>query len=256
MGISQFTPYAVGTAAENKKLRSKELIIVPQEILPFLDGELRDSPTEFNFSGQDADGTAYQGTVTSNNTIRALWLPESSNRVTAPDVRRGERVIVYRFGDSDKYFWRPMGLDDHLRKLETVIFAISATTSESKTELDIESCYFVEISSHMKHFFIHTSRANGELAAYDLELSGGEGKAILADDLGNSFLLNSVETLIKLENADGSYHELNKQNIKSYAPAKLEFVAGQEASVTVGGTKMTWLPGMTRLKTPTFKGSR
>ena len=256
MHISQLVPFAIGTAAENKKLRSHELIVLPQEVLPFVDGELKENPTPLEFSGTDSKGQAYQGKITTDNVIRALWLPESSNRVTSPDVRRGERIVLYRFGDSDQYYWRPMGLDDHLRKLETIIFAISATKDESKKTLDIESCYFVEMSSHTKQITVHTSKANGEAFAYDFQIDADLSKVLLTDDGGNYFLLDSANTHIRMENADGTYYELDKQKIKGYAPQTIDFIAGQRMSVTVGGTKMTWLPGQTILKTPVFTGLR
>lgn len=256
MQISQLVPYAVGTAAENKKLRSRELLVIPHEHFPFLDGELNAGTKPLEFSGVDSGGGNYQGSVDTSNDVRALWLPESSNRVTAPDVRRGERILLYRYGDSDQYFWRPMGLDDHLRKLETVVFAISATTDESKQELDVESCYFFEMSSHTKQITVHTSKANGERFAYDFQIDAEESKVLLTDDAGNYFLLDSANSHLRMENADGTYYELDKQKIKGYAPQTIDFEAGQRMSVTVGGTKMDWTPGVTTLKTPKFDGKR
>lgn len=256
MHVSQLVPFSIGTAAENKKLRSRELLVMPQEILPFVDGELKENQTPMEFDGVDSTGKVYQGNVTTDNVIRALWLPESSNRVTPPDVRRGERIVLYRFGDTDQYYWRPMGLDDHLRKLETVVFAISATKDESKTTLDVESCYFFEMSSHTKQITVHTSKANGEAFAYDFQIDAEESKVLLTDDGGNYFLLDSANSHLRMENAAGTYYELDKQKIKGYAPQTIDFEAGQRMSVTVGGTKMDWTPGVTTLKTPKFDGKR
>lgn len=246
MQVSQFTCYAVGTAAENKALKSKTLKVTPHEQLPFLDGELRENPTPLAYASTDADGLQSQGQVFSDNVVEALWLPENSNRVTAPDIRRGERILLYRYGDAEQIYWRPMGLDEHLRKLETVVLAISANPTEGNEVLDPSQCYFIEISSHLQHIVLQTCKAGGELVAYTLKLDMAAGQFVMMDDMGNHMFMDSQEAHLRLMNYYQSLVEMNKR--------KVRIKGDEEVLIESGGTRMSLTPGGTVLKTPRFDG--
>jgi hypothetical protein len=127
MEVSVFRTVGIGRIDTNKELGSKTVDVVPIEWLPMRDGELTGNETAETYQTKDIDGNAVSGGMISSNSITATWLPSGSNRLTAPDVRRGERVEILQTADHDKYYWRTMGLDDNLRKLETIIFGISAT---------------------------------------------------------------------------------------------------------------------------------
>ncbi len=254
MNASMFKLYAVGVAAENKKRNSRELKIAPTEAFPFLDGELVENPTEMGFKGVDEDNQAYEGTVFTDNVINATWLPSSSNRVTAPDVRRGERIEIWRVGDVDQFYWRPMGLDDHLRKLETVIFAISGNPNEGNEVLDIDNCYFIEFSTHTKQVTLSTSTANGEPFAYTFQFNTDQGNVLLQDDIGNEFYMDSAQRQLKLINAMGSFIDIDKKNITINAVEKIHAKAASSIVLETGATKMTLTPSGTTLATPSFKG--
>src|SRR5690606_22162241 len=152
---------------------------------------------------------------------------ESSNRYTAPDVRRGERVILYTYGDTNQFYWRPLGLDDHLRKLETIVWAISATRDETKTTLDLETCYIVEFSSHAKAISISTCKADGEPFAYDIQLNTKDGRFTIQDDAagadkeGNLWLFDSANTHFRMQNIDGTLLELKKIDVNVVVPGTL-----------------------------------
>lgn len=256
MNVSMFRPYSLGIAAENKSLKSKELTISPIEHLPFVDGELVSNPTALDFFGVDESNQQYEGKIATDNVLTATWLPESNNRVTAPDIRRGERVIVYRVADSDKFYWRSLGLDDHLRKLETVIFAISGNPNEGSEVLDPTTCYFVEISTHTKNVVFQTSKANGEPFSYRFQFNTAEGNVTLDDDIGNQFYLDSQEHYLMLKNTDETKVELDKRDLFLTAIDNIKMKAGKSIVQETGGTKMTLTPGSTTLKTPVFKGEK
>lgn len=273
MKATMFQPFSIGVVAENKALKSKVIKVTPSEDLPFIDGEIKENVTATAYAGTDDRGTPYEGTATTDNTIDATWLPYGTNRVTAPDVRRGMRVMLYRMGEDDgkagNVYWRSMGWDDHLMKLETVIFAFSATVDASKDVIDVESCYFVEVSTHQKHLLMHTSSANGEPFEYLFKFNTEIGDVTLTDDINNKIYMNSGEHQILLENADGAKVELNKKDIYGWAPQNmfLEAVnnidvkagnavnlkAGTGFFFTTGGTTFDLTPGGTTLTTPAFK---
>jgi hypothetical protein len=252
MQASCFQNVALGIVAENKAMKdasgkfNRTILVTDIESLNMTNGEIRSNPEQLESSGVDATGKVYNSAVVVDQVIEATWVPFLSNRLTAPDVRRGERVRLWRSGDADKYYWSTMGLDENLRKLETVIFAFSGTQDESQTELDLENCYYFEVSTHNKTITLQTSASNGEPFRYTAQINAAEGAFLIEDDVGNSFELDSTENRLTLENADDSKVELNR--------GKIAIVANEEVSLTVGGTKQVWKPSITTLKTPKFAG--
>ena len=211
--ISKLAVYSIGVVAANKELTSKEIEVTPIEDAPMTNGEVTDEGTKVNAKATDTNDAAYQTEVPTSNTVKAQWLPlGNTNRITAPDVRRGEKVVLYRFADQDKFWWVTLEDDIRLRKLETVIFAISGTRDEN-AEATSENTYFMEWSTHKKLFHIHTSKADGEPFAYDLQINAKDGIIILQDDDGNSFSLDSRERTWLLVNKDKSKIEMNKTKL-------------------------------------------
>jgi hypothetical protein len=202
--ISRLHAYSYGIVASNKVLGSRIIEATPVEDLPMLDGQITDIMKVDTLQGKDASGATYSATLNSSVSISATWLPfGSSNRVTAPDVRRGETVMLYRYADSEKYFWTTLSDDLKLRKLETVIWAYSASKVESDPS-DADTTYYLEISAHKKLVHFHTSKANGEPYGYDVQINTGEGYITITDTDENYIYLNSEERRIELNNADGS----------------------------------------------------
>jgi hypothetical protein len=295
MDASVFKKVAIGVVAENIEVKSGTAInntvrVTPTEWLSMRDGELANNPTPMTYKSQDAQGVETQGGFITNNTIPCEWLPAGANRLTPPTVRRGMRVELFQTADEAKYYWRYLGLDDHLMKLETIIFGISANTTEQKPgekmPLDPKSMYWFEMSSHSKKVALQTSKVNGEFCSYEMffDLAGGEFS--VNDDLGNWMLLNSKNHLIHLQNQDGTFVKLDRKDIKAYAPQNIEgradkdikldagqnisLTAGQNidldakqncrakggvlASIDGGGSILTLTAGGTVLKSPQFDG--
>jgi hypothetical protein len=201
---SHLQPVSIGIVAENKVPSSNTIEVTPIEKLPFVDGELTQTGTTLSTSGTDVNGAAYSTQVASSSTIKAEWLREGeSNRVSAPDVRRGARVKLYQFADSDRYYWTVCGDDSSLRKLETVTHAWSGTQDES-AKPDPSNSYFFQVSTHTGLVTLTTSKANGESHAYGIQLNTREGYLRIQDDIGNYLVLDSTQNLFEIGNGDQS----------------------------------------------------
>lgn len=213
VSLSKMRFYSIGIVAENKKLSSNEIEVTPIEELPFLDGELNSKGTEYKGSAQDVSGRHYETKVSTHVTIKAVWLRfGDANRLTSPDVRRGEAVMIFQFGDADKYYWITLKQDSNLRKLETVVWAISATRDE-KAATDADHSYYLEMSSHTKMVHFHTSKADGEPFAYDIQINTKVGAILITDDAGNFISLDSSERRLEMKNSDGSHIDMDKTNL-------------------------------------------
>jgi hypothetical protein len=254
---SQFRIVDLGIVAENKPLSSKIILVTPLESLPFLQGEIRQTPEVITAEGTDANGVSYTEKMITDLTVEATWLPiGNTNRRTAPDVRRGERVVLWQSGNSDRYYWTSMGMDDNLRKLETVVYTFSGTANESVDSTDPDQCYYVEVSTHNKQITLQTSDKNGEPFRYTFQFNTGEGVVTLTDDVGNYFEFDSSETKLTLKNKDGTWVSLDRKDILGYAPKNIDLKAESRIKLTCGSSELTLLPSETILKTPKFSGER
>lgn len=210
MEMSKFHIHTIGKSAVNKEPYTPLLEVFPIETMSYVDGEITDAQETTEAEGEDAFGQSYTESVKSSNTLRATWFPFGSNRLTPPDIRRGERVLLWRYADTDQYYWTTTGLDDFLRRLETVVYAWSDTTDESVKKLTIDNSYYVEVSTHKQLVTFSTCKSNGEPFAYKFQFNTKKGIVILMDDIGNYIELDSKERSIVMRNADDSILSLDK----------------------------------------------
>lgn len=236
--VSVFTPYSIGVVAANKPVNSHIIEVTPIETLPMTDGELTDNLKTIVESGTDSLGAAYEATIKSSITHSAEWLALGSNRKTSPDVRRGEMVIIYRFGDADKYYWTPLKYNPDLRKLETVVYSFSGTTKES-AKADDSNTYFMMVSTHNKLVQFHTSTDNGEPVGYDFIFNTADSNVQLTDTKGNSFFLDSDNNRLVLITAGGAVIDLNNEDLNFKIPGNVTGDVGGNWGVKIGGSS-TW----------------
>lgn len=205
--------FSVGIVAANKPLDSNLIEVSPIESLTMLNGELTDHYEELSASGIDGSGKSYQSKAKVSATITATWIPRGqSNRMTAPDVRRGEKVQIYRLANSSKYYWDTLENSSNVRRLETVVNAYSATQEEN-VELNDSNSYTQGVSTHNQYVnVIHTTKANGERFAYDIYVDTKTSKIHLKDDVGNEFLLDSPSAKVRMQNSKGNFLDITGDN--------------------------------------------
>lgn len=214
--------YSMGVVAANKLRSSKVIEVTPIEHLPFVDGQLTNTGANVSAQGTDVNGAAYNTQVATAVTIQATWLPEGdSNRMTAPDVRRGEYVKLYQYADADQYYWTTSGLPAQ-RKLETIVTAYSGSSDES-ADLDHTNSYYKELSTHDGHITWHTSKANGEFTTYDIQLNTKEGYFRFQDGVGNVLIIDSTQNMLQYTNSDGSLLQVLKNTMQFTAPESIGF---------------------------------
>lgn len=216
-GMSQLVRDSLGHVAANKDLNSKDIQVILTEKHPFMSGEITDQTSLYGGKGTSAKGQAYEDSVIQTLTVTATWIPmHTDNRTTAPDVRRGEPVQLYRFADSDKYYWTT--LDSAKRALETVTYGWNASPTDDAPMGHPDSNYLLQVSAHTKQITLSTSQANGEATAYNLQIDTGNGVIHIVDGEGNSFTFDSVNALIRMLNNQGTLYEVNKADINIFAP--------------------------------------
>lgn len=241
-GASMLRQIGIGKATEHKLLSSKECYFQIIELFPFDQGEMKSDRMDIHDAGVDFKGEAYEVTVPFSKSVKATWLPSGGNRVTAPDIRRGERAEIFRLADSDKYYWRPIELDQGVRRLETAMFLFSNTEDESVKELTPENSWMMEVSTHQGTLSISTPKSNGEEFGYNLQLNTKQSTFLFQDDAGQEFELESKERRWRVANGDGSSILVDKKNITRTAPETIKDVCKDyicEASNSIKTTTKT-----------------
>ena len=189
---SLFTPYSIGIVIEDKEKESMMIKVFPLEVQDGVDGELGKTNEEIKSKITNETKIDSDVTTTIVDNIEATWLPISnSNRLTPPDVCGGERVQIYRMGDSNSFFWDTIFNEVDLRKKEHVIFAYSNVPKQGEV-LNEKNTYWQGVDCVDKKVkILHTSDNDGEATTYDIDLDTKEGVFSIADGRGNKVSLVS-----------------------------------------------------------------
>ena len=119
------------------------------------------------------------------------------NRYTSPNVCKGEKVIIYRYSNADRYFWDTLGFELNLRKEDHVIDVYSDKPNidednvKAGVDEDLEDTYYIMKSPRDKIMKIHTTDKNGEYTTYDITIKTDDGFIEIKDGGGNSIKLDS-----------------------------------------------------------------
>lgn len=205
--------YGVGVVAEDKATDTDEVLVYLPALYPEADGEVTAEVEKKDVTIKSPTGDTHSSSGLSSNAVMMKWLPFNTNRVTAPDVRKGSKVVVYKFKGQSTYRWMYFGLDGTLR-LETIIFAISATPNvKEDAPLTPDNYYLFLISSHTKKIQLLTGQGNGEPTNYAITLDTGQGGFSLVDGEENKLILNSMKHFWSISNQEKSIIAIDKKKI-------------------------------------------
>ena len=243
-----------GTVAENKAQGSRTVEVELHEIMRNGHGELTQAKSTLPYQGTAKTG-AYTGKLITGRTVSAVWYPSGDNRISPPDLVRGEIVEVYRLGSSDDsgtYYWRATGIGSATRGTETLIVGIAAAgkPGDSDTELGKDNTYFFEISSANKSVTLSTSDANGEFASHTVQLDTASGKWEVADSKGNlKLVLDAKKQEFLVSNKMGSSISMSGGVIKIHGKDAVQIT-------TSGGATLKLVKSVVTMIASVFRGQR
>jgi len=190
---SKLKLFSLGIVIHNKERNSDLIKVTPIEELTLVSGLIADQKYKYDVTTEDHKGTTKSNKVEGDNILIAKWLPFGhSNRMTAPDVIKNETVIIFRFSDTDEYFWTTIMREPKIRRLETVNYSY-CNIPKGLEPFDKESSYWIEYSTHDKYIHLHTSKNDGEPFTYDVKIDTAAGIIDIKDDVGNFIEFNSTE---------------------------------------------------------------
>ena len=221
---SKMRLYSLGMAAGNIEFGQRELEVIPIEHLSQLDGEINDMRGELTSTGKDREGNEYQTKQTTSHSIKATYLPGDANRPYPGLIRRGEKVEIYVIGDSDKYYWKEMGLDDTIRRQDIYLIAVPNSPKENEDSRTPDTAYYLEINTLDKNITIATNKNDGEEYAYTIQIDPKNCAVTIQDDAGQFLQLVSKMQRVIMGNAAGSEIKIEKSKALISTKDEIKFV--------------------------------
>lgn len=211
--MSGYFLYGIGRATHDLEYGSKVLKVADIEKLPAQHGKLNNKATTVTSNSTDSLGRTHAAKGKIGAGIPCTWINYFGNRLLAPDIRSGERVLIWRYGDSNDYFWTPTNLDEEFRTLEHLILGVSNRKAKGKGKLNRDNTYFFELDTYNKIINLQTSKSDGEKFIYNIRIDGKKHTVFVGDNVGNEYTIDSLNTKVQLKNKDGSLFALNKKDI-------------------------------------------
>ena len=246
------------TFSESSELRIYSLGIVVANLGSFINvspvetfnvqtsGVISKNKNEYTAQHPDERGVVNKTKVSSNNLLQARWLPlAASNRATAPTVYPNETVLLWRYGNEDRFFWTSLFHETHLRKTESAVYSYSNLPdrvgvgkgwSDEKTpnEYTRMTSYWMEINALSKIVSFTTPKNDGEVTTYSVSINTGAGLLDISDGMHNSIMIDSAQGLIVINAREklvlnagkGGIHLNSKNGIHMNAKTDIKAFAG------------------------------
>lgn len=192
--------FSVGIVAVDKPLTSFDIEVNCIETNHLHNDYLDDTEKTEKITSKDGRGTPVPLEIKRDQIIKAQWLAKGTcgNRVTAPDVRQGEHVFVYRYADTDEYYWEKVYTEGEIRRLERVLWMFGGT--DTKGELNtIENSYWMLMSTIDKRMHLHSSVSNGEPFEWDAKIDTGKGILTVTENSGIELEMSAPDAKTTLE---------------------------------------------------------
>jgi hypothetical protein len=197
--LSELKLYSLGIVTENKPEGTDYILVTPIEKISIQEaGYINDKERTYKSSLTDIDGKEDNKEIKGVNKIRAKWIPFGhSNRITAPDVRANETVILFKFGDVDEYYWTTIFREPSIRRLENVVYAFS-NLKNGLDAFDSTTSYWVQVDTIHKKIHLHTNNNDGEYTDYDILIDTQTGDMTITDNRGEVIAINARDKKINI----------------------------------------------------------
>jgi len=193
---SNFTRFSIGYVEEDIEIGSSTIKVFVMEKLPNYSGELGEKKEET--VNNTAPGESISTVSVKGVAIEAKWLNiGNSNRLTPPDVVKGELVDIYSYTKDDKYYWETLGSEIKNRKNERAVFFFSNKKDNIvKDKSWLNKGYHFTIDTKNKYAKFFTSDNDGEKTWWDVLVDTGKGIFTIRNKNEQSIEINSENKTI------------------------------------------------------------
>lgn len=193
---TKFRLYSIGIVAIKKDPASTTIEATPIEHLSLVDGVL--GANRDNVAGKHLqEGVEKTTEIKKEDTLTAEWIPfGQSNRTTPPDVREGETILLFTYGDTGEYWWTTIYNEPSIRRKEKVVYVYGNRTDDDIEDINPKNSHWFMVDAYEKKIQLHTSDNDREKSRYDVVFDLAEGVVTLKDVQENTIELDSVNGVL------------------------------------------------------------
>lgn len=185
--------YALGYVVKDKNEDETYIKAYPISKIPTASGELSIDEIVTTTATDLADGNI-NIVMNKSHTIECEWVNQGdSNRISAPDVCKGEMVFIYNINGQDKFWWDTLFTKPEYRKREKVLYFFSNKGEIDTSDAVLEKGYFILVDTRNKVLHLHTADNDGEFTTFDISIDTNKGSLLIVDGKNNSVELASHE---------------------------------------------------------------
>ena len=214
-------------------------VVVP-EIMPFYHGKgsLIDETTReplrrrYDYELKSQDNPSIKGSVEESPSIKCYYWGGSNHSV--PHITMGEQVLVIHHKGNDKYYWKELGRDNELRRIEKyrifvndqrLVVKTADVIGNNEKRVNDDNSYYLEFDTINKHILLSTANSDGETIRYFMKFNCKTNTYSLWDTRGNRFELDSDEHRWYFRNADQSVVDMHRTHINIWAQDSINLEA-------------------------------
>lgn len=214
-------------------------VIVP-EIVPLYhgQGELIDKISRkpltrtYDFKLKTPYTPNLEGIVLESPSIKCYYWGGSNHSV--PHITMGEQVLVIHHKGNDTYYWKELGRDNEMRRVEKyrifvndqkLVVKTADTANKNVGRVNDDNSYYLEFDTINKHILLSTSNSDGETIRYFMKFNTKTNTFALWDTKGNRFELDSDEHRWYLRNADQSVIDMHRTHVNIWAQDSINLEA-------------------------------
>ena len=197
------------------------------DFLPFESGNLEDKTSQDMISIENAQIPNSQESIDVNttNVIVAEYLNMYYNVQYPPFIRKGQRVLVFNYADTNNFYWIPLGIDSHLNQKGVFRFFVKDTDEDGIP--NDQNSYHVEIDTlFKKRIVIQTAKSDNEQFKYTILIDCKKNCISVYDDNGREIIIDSPSDKITLKNKAGSHLILDADSAYVKSPMDIVLDAG------------------------------
>jgi hypothetical protein len=209
------------------------------------DGDLIDKATrtplfrKFTFKIQTPENKNLTGDVNESPSIKCYYWGGSNHSV--PHITMGEQVLVIHHKGNDTYYWKELGRDNELRRLEKYRIFVNDQQAVQKSadmkadnlgRVNDDNSYYLEFDTINKHILLSTANSDGETLRYFMKFNTKTNTFALWDTRGNRFEIDSDLHRLYMRNADQSVFDINGKSINIWAQDSVNIEADTVTTIS------------------------
>lgn len=198
-----------GVVAENSVYGQENVILVhPIDLFPHMEGRV--GINDEVLTSKNAPN------VDVSSTITAYWWNTEGNRITAPQLIKGERVSLFKMKNDPNVYFQTLGKDYNKRTRETVVLAFGAKNKDkdyTDYPIDSENSYTQIYDGVNGLIETRMTKDNNEKRGWLVQANGKDGIYLISDQEGNHIQINGPEDFIEIINNADTVIQLDKDKI-------------------------------------------